>query len=332
MRFADPWVLVLLVVVVAEAVWRWPRASRTPRARIGFPAIGLVEGSESGGRAWWAWLPAVLRSLGLACCVLALARPRTDGAIRDTRLSGRNIMLALDISSSMKAPDFKAGSRVAVAKQVLAEFIGRRPHDFMGLVLFAGRAFTQAPLTNDGAVVLDLLNRADIGLLPDGTAIGTALAMSEVHLKDLPRGTGVIVVLTDGGNNAGRPDPLTAAAAARALGIRIYTVGVSGRGRTPTALYATGVPANMETPSAITTVEERLLTRIATVSGGRYYRATDDAALRGIMTDIDRLEQSEVHLTEVLSYREYFWVPLTVGLLLLVTALALRLTVLRTLP
>jgi Ca-activated chloride channel homolog len=332
MRFADPWMFVLLIAVVGDAVWRWPRRRRLPAARIGFPAIGLVDGSEPAGRARWTWVPPVLRSLGLACCVVALARPRTDGEVRDTRLSGRNIVLALDISSSMKAPDFKAGSRVAVAKQELAEFIARRPHDFMGLVLFAGRAFTQAPLTNDGAVVLDLLRRADIGMLPDGTAIGTALAMSEVHLKDLPRGTGVIVVLTDGGNNAGRPDPLTAAAAARALGIHIYTIGVSGNARTATALYKTGIPANMETPDAITSVEEKLLTRIATISGGRYFRATDDAALRGIMADIDRLEQSEVHLTEVLSYHEYFWVPLLVGLVLIGTAGVLRLTALRTLP
>jgi Ca-activated chloride channel family protein len=323
MTFADSWAFWLLLLVAADGMWH-----RTS-ARLGLPVDVTALPT---GRARWAWLPRALGLLGLACCIVALARPRTDGDVRETRLSGRSIMLTLDISSSMKAPDFRAGSRLTIAKQVLSDFVGQRHHDFMGLVLFAGRAFTQAPLTNDGPVVRDLLDRAEIGLLPDGTAIGTALAMGEAHLADVPRGTGVIVVLTDGGNNAGSPDPLTAAAAARALGIRIYTVGVSARATTPTAPYLTGRPASMESPSALTTVEERLLRQIATVSGGRYYRATDDNALRGVMGEIDQLERSEVHLTEVLSYHEYFWVPLVVGLLLLLASLVLRTTVLRTVP
>jgi Ca-activated chloride channel family protein len=322
--FADPWALVLLLVVAADAIW-----NGRARTRVGLP---VDTGALPMGKARWLWVPRALRTVGLAACVIALARPRTDGEVRDTRLTGRSIMMALDISSSMKAPDFHAGSRLDVAKQVLSDFVKARTHDFMGLVLFAGRAFTQAPLTNDGAVVLDLLQRADIGLLPDGTAIGTALAMGEAHLADVPRGTGVIVVLTDGGNNAGTPDPLTAAAAARALGIRIYTVGVSARATTPTAPYLTGRPASMESPSALTTVEERLLRQIATVSGGRYFRATDDNTLRSVMAEIDHAERSEIHLTEVLSYREYFWVPLGIGFLLLVASVALRMTVLRTVP
>lgn len=319
---ADPWWLLLLIPVAMDFVWR-------PVARVGLPGD---MGSLPRGRARWLWVPRTARAVGLACCVVALARPRGDGEVRETRLRGRNIVLALDISSSMKAPDFRAGSRLDLAKQVLAEFVRRRTHDFLGLVVFAGRAFMQAPLTTDGPVVLGLLQRADIGLLPDGTAIGTALAMGEGHLADVPRGTGVIVVLTDGGNNAGTPDPLTAAAAARALGIRIYTVGVSARGVTPTAPYRTGRPATMESPSPLSTVEERLLRQIATVSGGQYYRATDDNALRGIMADIDRREKGEVHLTEVLSYREYFWVPLVIGLVFLVGWVGLSRTVLRTVP
>ncbi|HWZ59603.1 MAG TPA: VWA domain-containing protein [Gemmatimonadaceae bacterium] len=323
MTLADPWALLLLVVVAADALW-----SRDG-ARVGLP---VDVRALPVGRARWVWVPRALRTAGLVCCVIALARPRANGEVRDTRLTGRSIMLTLDISSSMKAPDFRAGSRLVMAKQVLSEFVKRRTHDFLGLVLFAGRAFTQAPLTNDGPVVLDLLDRADIGLLPDGTAIGTALAMGEVHLADVPRGTGVIVMLTDGGNNAGTPDPLTAAAAARALGIRIYTVGVSARAVTPTAPYLTGRPASMESPSALTTVEERLLRQIATTSGGQYFRATDDNALRGIMDQIDQAERSELHVTEVLSFHEYFWVPLALGLVLLVASLALRMTILRTVP
>lgn len=322
MTFADPWAFVLLALVAFDAVWR-------PRSRVGLPVDTRALPT---GRARWLWVPRALRTAGLVCCVVALARPRTNGEVRDTRLSGRSIMLTLDISSSMKAPDFRAGTRIVLAKQVLADFVRRRTDDFLGLVLFAGRAFTQAPLTTDAPVVLALLDRADIGLLPDGTAIGTALAMGETHLEDVPRGTGVIVLLTDGGNNAGTPDPLTAAAAARALGIRIYTVGVSANGTTPTAPYRTGRPATMESPSALTTVEERLLKQIATVSGGKYYRAADDNTLRSVMDEIDQRERSEVHLTEVLNYHEYFWAPLTLGLVLLMGWVALSRTVLRTVP
>jgi Ca-activated chloride channel family protein len=228
----------------------------------------------------------------------------------------------------MKARDLGDASRIDLAKRVLGDFVARRPNDFLGLVVFAGRAFTQAPLTTDGAVVLDLLRRADIGLLPDGTAIGTALAMAELHLEDLPRGSGVIVLLTDGGNNTGAPDPLTAAAAARALGIRVYAVGVSS-----TTLAKSDIPASMgEAPSSLSSGEERLLQRIATTSGGRYYRATDRAALERVIGEIDRLERTELTVREVLSYRELFWIPLALALMLLLLAAVLRSTVLRAVP
>src|SRR5579862_2626239 len=297
MHFADPWALLLLIAVAADALRDW-RPSR-------WVALPLSEVPET-RRARWARLPAWLRSAALALFVIALCRPRTDGEVRETTLRGRNVMLALDISSSMKAHDLGDASRIDVAKRVLGDFVARRNHDFLGLVVFAGRAFTQAPLTTDYAVILDLLHRADIGLLPDGTAIGTALAMSELHLEDLPRGSGVIVLLTDGGNNTGTPDPLTAAAIARALGIRVYAVGVSSN-----KVSRSEIPASMgEAPSALTTVEERLLQRIATTSGGRYYRATDNAALERVMGEIDQLERTELTLREVLSYRELFWIPL----------------------
>jgi Ca-activated chloride channel homolog len=331
-HFADPWAFALLIAVVAEAWLTWPRRRRAPSARMGFPAVPFLAEAGRRGRVRWTLLPSALRTGALCLMVVAIARPRADGERRDTPVTGRNIVLTLDISSSMKALDFRNGSRLDAAKHVLAEFVARRRRDFLGLVVFAGRAFTQAPLTNDGSVLLDLLRRADIGLLPDGTAIGTALAMSEYHLKDLPRESGVIVLITDGGNNTGYPDPLAAAEAARALGIRIYTIGVSSGGATPVALYATGRPATMEAPSALSTAEERTLRRIASISGGRYYRAADDAALSRVLADVDGLERTERRLHEVLSYREYGTIPLTIALLLLTAELALRATWLRTVP
>lgn len=319
MHFADPWAFVLLLAVAADAL-----RDRRPRQWVALPMVD----TPSTPRARWARLPSWLRTAALALIVVALARPRIEGEVRETTLRGRNVMLALDISSSMKARDLGDASRIDLAKRVLANFVSRRPDDFLGLVVFAGRAFTQAPLTTDGAVVLDLLHRADIGLLPDGTAIGTALAMAEVHLEDLPRGSGVIVLLTDGGNNTGTPDPLTAAAIARALGIRVYAVGVSSN-----TVARSEIPASMgEAPSSLSTFEEQLLQRIATTSGGRYYRATDNAALEHVMAEIDRLERTELTLREVLSYREVFWAPLTLSLMLFTAAALLRQTVFRGVP
>jgi Ca-activated chloride channel homolog len=319
MHFADPWALVLLVVVAADAY-----RDRRPAQWVALPMADVPES----GRARWARLPAWLRTAALALIVIALARPRVDGAVRETKLHGRNVMLALDISSSMKARDLGNNSRIEVAKRVLGDFVARRPNDFLGLVVFAGRAFTQAPLTTDGAVMLDLLKRADIGLLPDGTAIGTALAMAELHLEDLPRGSSIIVLLTDGGNNTGVPDPLTSAAAARALGIRVYAVGVSSN-----TIAKSDIPASMgEAPSSLSSVEERLLKQIATTSGGRYYRATDNASLERVIGEIDRLERTELTLREVLSYRELFWIPLGIALAVLLAASGLHATVLRGVP
>jgi Ca-activated chloride channel family protein len=259
--------------------------------------------------------------------ILGLARPRAELEVREERLRGRNVVLTLDISSSMKAPDFSSGNRLVAAKRVLADFIGQRSGDFLGLVLFASRPFMQAPLTNSRAVLLDLLDRADMGMLADGTAIGAALAMSENQLKDLPRGSGVIVLVTDGGNNTGHPDPLLAAEAAKALGIRVYTIGVSSR--VPVRLPAFSRPATMEAADPLTDRDETLLRRTAAISGGQYFRAADDTSLARVMGEIDALEKTELRLREVRSYRElfpYFLVPamLLLGLELLLTSTWLR--------
>jgi Ca-activated chloride channel family protein len=332
MQFADPWAFALLVVVAAEAMRVWLRRAGAPAAFLGFPGVSFLDGEPATGRVRWLRLPPVMRTLGLTLVVVALARPRADGLRHDTPVRGRNIVLTLDISSSMKALDFRTGNRIEVAKRVLGDFVARRRGDFLGLVVFAGRAFTQAPLTTDADVVLELLHRADIGMLPDGTAIGTALAMSESHLEDLPRESGVIVLLTDGGNNTGYPDPLAAAEAARALGIRIYAIGVSSRGATPIAPYETGRPATMEGPSTLTSHEEQVLGRIASISNGKYFRVSDDSALVRVLGEIDRLERTDRHLSEVVSYHEYFVIPLIAAVLLIAGEMVLRATWLRVLP
>jgi Ca-activated chloride channel family protein len=283
-----------------------------------------------------------LRALALTALVTALARPRSPGEIRDVTMNGRNIVLALDVSSSMKARDFAPDDRITAAKRVLERFIDERPGDFMGLVVFASRPFTQAPLTDDRAVLLDLLQRVDIGILPDGTAIGTALAMAENHLKDLPRRSGVIVLITDGGNNTGTPDPIVAAQIARAIGVRIYAIGMSARrgARMPGDAWVRGMGqqyqqrelAYGEQPAVLSMRDEQLLRTVASVSGGTYYRASDLSSLDRIVRDIDRAEKSRLRERQILTWHEHVAWLLVPALIFLCVELTLRSTWLRTVP
>lgn len=330
MRFADPWALLLLFFPLAYAVQLWRIRRRPPTARLALPALGFLAGVPSSTRGRWRKILPLLRVIGLALLVIGLARPQTPKDLREIRLRSRNIMLALDISSSMKAGDFQPGNRLAVARKVVTEFVRRRQGDLVGLVLFAGRAFLQAPLTPEVALLEKMLGRVDIGMLPDGTAIGTALALSLGQLKDLPVKASTIVLITDGANNTGQPTPLVAAEAARALGIRIQAIGLSTRDTTSIPLN--GVWRVGSTAPRLTGRDELALERIAERTGGRYYRATDPEALDGIMNQIDRAERVDVHVGETREYRElypYFVVP---AVLLLMLELALGLTWLRSLP
>jgi Ca-activated chloride channel family protein len=329
-RFADPWFLALLLLPLAHGWRMWAARRQPPPERIGFPALGFLGAAPRSGQARWRWLPDGLRIAALTLLVLALARPQVPHDVQEIRSKSRNIMVALDISSSMKATDFKPGNRLEVARDVLAQFARRREGDLMGLVIFAGRSFLQAPLTPDNALLGEMLDRVDIGLLPDGTAIGTALALSLGQLKELPPKASAIVLITDGANNTGKPSPFVAAEAARALGVRIHTVGVS-------APDTTGIDDGFiwregRTPDRLTSSDEAVLRRIADRSGGRYFRATDPDALERIMTEIDPLERTDVRISETRDYRELFpWVLLP-AVLLLAAELLLRAGRLRTLP
>jgi Ca-activated chloride channel family protein len=330
MRFADPAVLAALLLPAAYAVHRWHNRRRVPADHLALPTIDFLEDQPARGRARWQPLLIVLQLLGVALLVLALARPQTPKDVREIRLRSRNIMLALDISSSMMAGDFRPGNRLAVARRVVTEFVRRREGDLVGLVLFAGRAFLQAPLTPDVALVQKILDRVDIGMLPDGTAIGTALALSLGQLKDLPVKASTIVLITDGANNTGKPTPLVAAEAARALGIRIQAIGLSTLDTSSVALN--GVWRVGNTAPRLTGRDEAALQRMAERTGGRYYRATDAEALSGIMEQIDRAERVEVRVGETREYRELYPLLLGPALVLLGLELALGLTWFRTLP
>jgi Ca-activated chloride channel homolog len=330
MRFADPVALALLIFPAGYAVQLWRARRAPPTARLALPAFEFLTGVPPARRARWRQLLPLLRIAGLVLLVLGLARPQSPKDVREIRLRSRNIMLALDISSSMKAGDFQPGNRLAVARQVITDFVGRRQGDLVGLVLFAGRAFLQAPLTPDLGLLQEILRRVDIGMLPDGTAIGTAIALSLGQIKDLPVRASTIVLITDGANNTGNPAPLVAAEAARALGIRIQAIGLSTRDTSSVALN--GVWRVGSTAPRLTTRDEIALRRIAERTGGRYYRATDPEALDGIMGEIDRAERMDVRVGEMRDYRELYPWMIAPALLLLGLELGLALTWLRTLP
>jgi Ca-activated chloride channel homolog len=330
MRFADPGFLPLLALPVAYAFRHWQARRRVPAQRFALPSLGFIADQPVTGRARWRPVLAVLRTLSLSLLVFALARPQVPRDVREIRLRSRNIMLALDISSSMKAGDFRPGNRLAVARRVVGDFVQRRQGDLVGLVLFAGRAFLQAPLTPDVELLRGTLSRVDIGLLPDGTAIGTALALSLNQLKDLPVKASTIVLITDGANNTGRPTPLVAAEAARTLGIRIQAIGLSTADTMSVPLN--GVWRVGKTVPRLTTRDEAALQRMAERTGGRFYRANDPQALNRIMEQIDQAERIDVRVGETREYRELYSWFLAPALLLLVLEMTLGATWLRVLP
>jgi Ca-activated chloride channel family protein len=329
MRFADPVFLVLLVVPLGLAVWQWRRRP-VSSGQLALPSLGFLADSPAEPKARWRTLLPILRFLGAVLLILALARPQLPRDVREIRLRSRNIVLALDISSSMKAGDFQPGNRLAVARRVMNDFVQRREGDLVGLVLFAGRAFLQAPLTPDLSLLRRIIQRVEIGMLPDGTAIGTALAMSLNQLKDLPPKASAIVLVTDGANNTGRPTPLVAAEAARSLGIRIQTIGLSTLDTSSVALN--GVWRVGSTAPRLTGRDEAALQRMAERTGGRYYRATDPSALEQIMLTIDEVERTEARVGETREYRELYPFFLLPALLALIIELALGATWLRSVP
>lgn len=330
MRFADPLFLLLLAVPLAYALLAWLRRRRVPREHIGFPGLAFMADLPPSRRARWLPLLPALRVSGLSLLVVALARPQIPHDVREIRLRSRNIMVALDISSSMKAGDFQPGNRLEVARRVLKEFVQEREGDLIGLVIFAGRTFLQAPLTPDTDLLGETIERVDIGMLPDGTAIGTALAMSLNQLKDLPPKASVIVLITDGANNTGKPSPFAAAEAARSLGVRIHSIGLS-------TADTTAADRNLiwrwgRAPARLTRSDEAVLTRISSRTGGQFSRATDPEALRRIVGEIDPLERQEVVVRETRDYRELYAFALVPALVLLALEVGLGAAGLRSLP
>jgi len=327
-----PWTLAspawLALLALLPLAWWWARRRR--RDALVLPALATAHGLPRTWRERLRWAPDALRALVFAGIVLALARPQELAAGRPETTSGVDIVLALDASGSMKAEDFQPRNRLEVAKQAAIEFLRERTSDRLGLVTFAGQAVTQAPLTLDHEAVESSIARIEIGGLADGTAIGTALATAVNRLRVSDAKSKVVILLTDGVNNAGQIDPLTAAEMAQALGVRVYTVGVGTTGEAP---YLLDDPRfGRRYVRVVVRIDEDVLREIARRTGGQYFRATDPEALTRVYAAIDRLERSPLEgRRPVTRIDRYAW--LLAGVLGLVALEGvLRGTIFRRLP
>ena len=314
--FGAPWVLALLALL--PLLW-WVRRRR-PRTAITFSRAAVLARGPRAGRA----LPraiAALRWVVLAGCIVALARPRSGARAEESTSDGINIVLTVDLSSSMLAEDLQPNNRLEVAREVLTSFVAGRRSDRIGVVAFAAEALTQVPLTTDYPVVTAAIANLQAGQLEDGTAIGTAIATSANRLRDAPGRSKVMVLLTDGENNRGAIDPRTAARAAAAFGIRIYSIGVGTEGMAPVPV-GRGV-YGLRYENRPVRIDEALLTDVARTTGGRYFRARDAQALREIYAQIDRLERTPVRATTYVRFTEEYRWPLGLALLALLAELGL---------
>ena len=298
MRWLWPWFLLLIPLLVALAFWR--RRSRTDLwPSIGFSTVGFL---PQRARDRTHLLLSALFGIAMLLLTVALARPQKG--LRENELSGRgvDIVMALDVSTSMRAEDFQPDHRLYVAKQVAQTFIQQRPYDRVGLVIFAGTAVTQCPLTLNHAVLTDLLQRVDFGMVEDGTAIGMGLSTALNRLRQSRAKSKVVILLTDGDNNRGSIDPLTAAELARALGVRVYTIGVGTSGIAP---FPVEDPVFGRRYDMVPVrIDETTLRGIAQRTGGRYFRAKDSQALAAIYRQIDQMEKSDLTSAAYSEWRE----------------------------
>jgi len=318
--FDNPWALALLL---ALPLWTWWLRRARPGA-VAFARAGAVAQAARGRGRWLGAAPDVLRALSFALLVLALAGPRTGARVVEEESEGIAIVLAVDVSQSMLAEDLRPRNRLGAAKQTVARFIQGRENDRIGLVAFAAEAMTRVPLTRDYAVLTEAVGGLQSGGLGEGTAIGDGLAAAAARLRRAEERSRVVVLMSDGANNRGEVDPRQAARAAALLGIRVYTIAMGSDtvARIPVAMTRVGVRYGL----ARTTVDEKLLAEIATVSGGRYFRARDTDALRRIWTEIDRLERTPVRTRRYVRYTEWYLPFLLMGAAVLVLEWLFRAT------
>ena len=323
-------IFIICAVVLIGMIIFYLKKGGFRSATIKYSDLQIVRRSARSGRARWRFILPLLRILAVAALIVAFARPQAGTENREVSSEGIDIMLALDVSGSMKAEDFKPLNRLHVAKEEIKNFVSRRISDRIGLVVFSASSFTQCPLTLDYGVLLNFLDQVKFGMIQDGTAIGMALANGVNRLRESPSKSKVIVLLTDGVNNAGEIDPLTAAGLAKTMGVKIYTIGV---GKPGNAMYPIDDPIfgkrYVYLPNEI---DEDGLRQIASKTGGKYFRARSERELKEIYEEIDELEKTKVQVKEYVQYRELFVLFAYFGLGLLLLEIFLGQTVFRKIP
>jgi Ca-activated chloride channel family protein len=329
-RFEDPWLLLIGIVLIPIVIWS---ARSRGSAAIRFSGLEPFRRIPNTRRTVVRQGLIGLRCLGIGLCVAALARPQSGQKETEILTEGVDIVLCLDTSGSMRALDFELDGqrvdRLAVVKKVVEDFIRKRKDDRIGMVIFGAQAFTQCPLTMDYGVLLTFLKRAEIGMAGDSTAIGSALATSVKRLKDVPAKSKLVILLTDGRSNTGRIPPETAADIARSMNVKVYTIGVGVEGKSP-FLVDTLFGKNYVFEKV--DLDEDTLKKIAQVTGGEYFRATNTASLEKIYDQIDRMEKTEAKVKEYTEYEELFHRFALPGLLLLLAEFVLVNTRFRKIP
>ena len=328
-RFEDPWLLLFFLMVPFLTI----RGKGKQQATISYSSIDTLQAIRSARVEILSILPLVLRMIAISLLVLSLARPQEGYKSTEILSVGVDIMLALDTSGSMQALDFikdeKRDTRLAMVKDVVSQFIDNRPNDRMGMVVFGSEAYTQCPLTLDQGILKSFLSKLDIGMAGDSTAIGSAIGIAVKRLKDLESKSKVIILLTDGQNNAGSLPPLQAAQTAKAFGIKIHTIAVGTHGKAP---FLVNSIFGQRYVYQQVDIDEDTLKKISDLTGGQYFRATDLESLKTIYKQIDKMEKSEVKVIDHSEYTELFHYFLIPGLLILLLEILLSNTVLRRIP
>src|SRR3989337_992938 len=321
---AYPWVLYSLIILPLMFIWYWFRG-RKKEPSINYSSLKIFKSVSPNWKERLRHLPFILRCIAVGLLIVALARPQSFSSGENLYTEGIDIAMVLDISGSMLAEDFKP-NRLEAAKNVIDDFVEGRTSDRIGLVIFSREAFTQCPLTIDYNVLRNLLLDIRSGMIQDGTAIGNAIANGVNRLKESDAKSRIIILLTDGVNNSGEVDPISAAEIAKTFGIRIYSIDVGTRGEAP---YPVQTPFGTRYQMVPVEIDEEMLTRIAGLTDGQYFRATNNRALAEIYEKIDKLEKTKIEITSYKNASEKYHSWLWGGLLLLLVELGLSRTILR---
>ncbi|MBO5471631.1 MAG: VWA domain-containing protein [Bacteroidales bacterium] len=319
------WLMVVPALLVLRYIWV-ELSGRRPHMRVSTSIPWMA-----GGRSFMAYVrhvPFLLRTFALAMIIVAVARPRSSQEMERVDTEGIDIILAMDVSTSMLARDFTP-DRINASKDIAIEFISQRPTDRMGIVVFAGESFTQCPLTTDRATLINMMKEVQTDLIEDGTAIGNGLATAVARMKDSDAKSRVVILLTDGVNNRGEISPQMAAEIAKTYGVRVYTIGVGANGTAP---YPVMTPWGVEVQNVKVEIDEALLSDIAEATGGRYFRATDNTKLAEIYSEINKMEKARTTVDSFPVYKELFGTYALLALLALLLELLFNWFVIRRLP